>query len=99
MTYSKSSLYYSTEITNGHLDVLKLRDIPNNADDNSWTITPKYAYRPDLLAYDLYNDVNLWWVFAVRNKSKIKDPVYDFVPGTVIFLPQIANLKSSLGNY
>ena len=58
---------------------------------------PQYENRPDLLAYDLYGDVNLWWVFAVRNKDVIKDPVYDMVAGVTIRLPQMTTLKQSLG--
>jgi hypothetical protein len=53
--------------------------------------------RPDLLAYDLYSDSRLWWVFAQRNSNRIKDPVFDFVAGTVIYIPQLPNLRSALG--
>jgi hypothetical protein len=49
------------------------------------------------LAYDLYNDSRLWWVFAQRNPNRLKDPVFDFVAGTSIYLPDIANLKTALG--
>jgi len=95
--FSKTSPYYSTFLNNGYLDVLNLRDIPSTLNDSAYTITAKYANRPDLLAYDLYGDSGLWWVFAVRNKSVIKDPIYDMVPGLVIFLPQTSVLKKSLG--
>jgi hypothetical protein len=95
--YNKSSPYYTTVITNGYMDVLTLRDIPSTVSDVPFTISPKYENRPDLLANDLYNDSKLWWVFAVRNKTVIKDPIFDMVPGTVIFLPQLSTLKSSLG--
>jgi hypothetical protein len=54
-------------------------------------------HRPDLLAYDIYGDSQLWWVFAVRNKDIIKDPVYDMVAGITIRLPQMTTLKQSLG--
>jgi hypothetical protein len=96
-SYTSKSPYFNTSISNGYLDILNLRDIPDNADDQVFSILPKYAYRPDLLAYDLYGDSSLWWVFAVRNKSVIQDSIYDFVPGTVIFLPQAASLKKALG--
>jgi hypothetical protein len=53
--------------------------------------------RPDLLAYDLYSDSRLWWVFAQRNSNRLKDPVFDFVAGTGIYIPQLPNLRSALG--
>ena len=95
--YNKSSPYFNTQIVNNYLDVMELRDIPNQADDHLFEITKVYENRPDLLAYDLYNDVNLWWVFAIRNKKNIKDPVYDFTAGTKIYLPKLSTLKTVLG--
>ena len=96
-TYNKSSPYYTTEITNGYLDVMASRDIPGQRDDILFTVTKNYEYRPDLLAYELYGDVNLWWVFAVRNKNIIKDPLFDFESGLKIYLPKLSTLKDSLG--
>jgi len=95
--YKKSSPYYSTTIVNGYLDTLNFREIPAERNDIVFEITQTYQYRPDLLAYDLYKDVGLWWVFAVRNKSIIKDPVFDFVAGTKIYLPKLSVIKSALG--
>jgi hypothetical protein len=96
-TYSKTSPYYSTEQTVGYLDILKLRSIPSQKDDILFTVTAQYKNRPDLLAYDLYNDTNLWWVFAVRNRNIIKDPTFDLIPGIQIYLPKLETIRSSLG--
>jgi hypothetical protein len=96
-SYKPTSPYYSTQTNEGYLDIIDFRNIPNVLDDVEYTILPQYENRPDLLAYDLYGDVNLWWVFAVRNKDIIKDPVYDMVSGTKIKLPQMTTLKQSLG--
>jgi hypothetical protein len=49
------------------------------------------------LAFDLYDDVNLWWVFAVRNKDIIKDPIFDMYAGQKIRIPLIGTLQRSLG--
>lgn len=95
--YNKSSPYFTTPITNGYLDILELRDIPKQQDDYLFEITKAYENRPDLLAYDLYNDDKLWWVFTIRNKAILKDPVYDFVAGTQIYLPKLSTLKAVLG--
>jgi len=96
--YSKSSPYYTTTSTGAYLDVINFRDIPSVANDVQFTVTSQYANRPDMLAYDLYGDSNLWWVFAVRNKDVIQDPVYDLYAGQVIYLPQAATLKTVLGS-
>ena len=96
-TYSKSSPYYTTPDNMLYLDILDYRDIPAETDDILWEITPQYQHRPDLLAYDLYGDVNLWWVFSVRNKDSIKDPIYDMVAGNKIYLPKQLTLSKSLG--
>ncbi len=95
--YSKNSPYYKTEMDNGYLDVITFRDIPLEKDDHQFEITSTYNNRPDLLAYDLYKDSKLWWVFALRNKDIIKDPVFDFVSGKVIYLPKYSTLKEFLG--
>jgi hypothetical protein len=97
VAYSSTSPYAKTSITNGHLDIINFRNISQLGSDNRWTITAKYEFRPDLLANDLYGDSSLWWVFAVRNKNIIKDPIFDMVPGTSIYLPQVQTIKSDLG--
>lgn len=95
--YNKSSPYSRTDIVNGYLDVITFRDIPIEKDDTSFVITKTYENRPDLLAFDLYQDEKLWWVFAVRNKSKIKDPVFDMKAGVKIYLPKLTTIKRALG--
>lgn len=96
-TYLQQSPYYGTPIVNNYLDVISFRNLPVEEDDHLFEITSTYENRPDLLAYDLYRDSKLWWVFAVRNKSVLKDPVYDFSPGTLIYLPKLSTLKRVLG--
>jgi hypothetical protein len=94
--YGKSSPYYNTEIVNNYLDVINFRDIPKERDDILFEVTATYEHRPDLLAYDLYKDHKLWWVFAVRNRSVIKDPVYDLITGVKIYLPKASTLQRVL---
>lgn len=92
------SPYTKTPINDlGFLDILVPQSIPRANDDILYVITTAYTYRPDLLAYDLYGDRRLWWIFAQRNPDVIKDPVFDFVAGTQIFLPQERHLRSRLG--
>jgi hypothetical protein len=54
-------------------------------------------YRPDLLAYDLYGDAGLWWVFIQRNLDVLQDPILDFVPGTQIYICKLSELTQALG--
>jgi hypothetical protein len=54
--YSSDSPYYETGITQFYLDVMVDRPIPKETDDNLFQITQVYQYRPDLLAFDLYDD-------------------------------------------
>lgn len=92
------SCYSSTPVTEaGYLDILEIRPVPAAGDDVIYEITTQYAFRPDLLAFDIYGKKELWWVFAQRNMDVLKDPVFDFMAGTKIYLPQPKYLKQSLG--
>jgi hypothetical protein len=96
--YPQTSPYYATDIVNGKfLDIMVDRPIIKQPSDIYWEITLVYEYRPDLLAFDLYNDAALWWVFVQRNLDVIQDPIFDFVPGTQIYIPQLSKLRSVLG--
>ena len=95
--YSATSPYFTTSIFSENLDILSPRTITAELDDRSYTIERTYAYRPDLLAYDLYGTPRLWWVFAQRNPNEIEDPSYDFKPGVTIQLPKPANISKDLG--
>ena len=96
--YAENSPWNKTKVVNGqYLGFLAIRPVPADPDDVLYEIEPQYNHRPDLLAYDLYNDHKLWWVFAQRNMDTIKDPVYDFEAGTKIYLPKQTRLKEILG--
>lgn len=96
--YPATSPYYGTGIVNNKfLDVMVNRTIPMNPSDIYWEITTVYEYRPDLLAYDLYADSRLWWVFSQRNPNRLKDPYFDFVTGTGIYIPKLDLLRQVLG--
>lgn len=98
MSYQQSSPYYLTSVyKNLFLDIMESRHIPSDPSDVYWEINTTYNMRPDLLAYDLYGDSKLWWVFSQRNPNNLKDPMFDFVTGTWIYVPQLSNLKQALG--
>jgi hypothetical protein len=95
--YSKASPWALTPQNNLYLELLEIRPVPAEADDYPYVIESQYRHRPDLLAYDLYGNPKLWWVFVQRNISVIKDPIYDFIPGTKIFLPKKTTIERFLG--
>jgi hypothetical protein len=96
-TYTKSSPWTTTQQNNLYLELLEIRPVPAESDDFRYVIENQYKHRPDLLAYDLYGNPKLWWVFVQRNMSVLKDPIYDFEPGTSIYLPKRSNLEKFLG--
>ena len=95
--YSNTSPYSTTQEMSDHLGILNPRTITAEKDDQSYTIERTYAYRPDLLAYDLYGSPRLWWVFVQRNPDQLEDPIYDFKPGVTIQLPKKESLLKDLG--
>ena len=95
--YSRTSPYFATPQNDISLGTYVKRRFAIEDDDQSYTIERTYAYRPDLLAYDLYGTPRLWWVFAQRNPDQIEDPIYDFKPGVTIQLPKADNIKRDLG--
>ncbi len=95
--YKQASPWKDTTITEGYLGFLKIRPIPAEPDDYLYTIEPQYNHRPDLLAFDLYKNTKLWWVFMQRNLNVIQDPIFDFIPGTKIYIPKGDALTKLLG--
>jgi hypothetical protein len=95
--YSSTSPYFLTGYSQFFLDVMVNRPIPKANDDILFTINTTFQYRPDLLAFDLYGDGGLWWVFYQRNPNTLTEPPMDFEAGTSIYLPKLATLKTVLG--
>jgi hypothetical protein len=95
--YTSTSPYFETGYSQFFLDVMVNRAIPKLPDDRLFKINQTYQYRPDLLAFDLYDTPNLWWVFYQRNPNTLTKPPLDFVAETVIYLPKITTLRTVLG--
>lgn len=96
-TYSQSSPWLKTPENSLYLEELVIRPVPISRDDPEYVVETRYRHRPDLLAYDLYGNAKLWWVFAQRNMNIIKDPIYDLEPGLKIRIPQKALIEEFLG--
>lgn len=95
--YDSTSAYYLTPYRQFYLDVMTNRSFPRESDDQILVITQTYQYRPDMLAFDLYDNASLWWVFYQRNPNTLTKPPLDFAVGVEIFLPRIATLQTVLG--
>lgn len=50
----------------------------------------RYVSRLDLLSYDVYNTVYLWWVIAIANN--ILDPFSDELVDQIIEIPNILDI-------
>ncbi len=97
IAYDSTSPYFETGYSQFFLDSMVNRPIPKEDDDLSFTINRTYQYRPDLLAYDLYQNAALWWVFYQRNPNTLTAPPLDFAVDVQIYLPKMTTLKSALG--
>ena len=97
VTYNALSPYYLTQYSQFFLDIMVDRPIAKLPNDQYFVINQTYQYRPDLLAFDLYNHAALWWVFYQRNPNTLVAPPWDFAPGVGIYLPQITTLQTALG--
>ena len=96
-SYDATSPYFATGYSQFFLDVMENRSIPKENDDRVMIINQTYQYRPDLLAFDLYQQPGLWWVFYQRNPNTLTAPPLDFRVGVQIYLPKITTLRRVLG--
>ena len=86
--YDNDSPYGITGAYSFYLDVLEPRLIQPELNDVLHTLTSVHEFRPDLLAFDLYGNSNLWWVFQARNPNAFEDAIWDFRVGTKFFIPK-----------
>ena len=95
MAYSKNS-FLSSAKTKSFYTGLNYNNLPRirpSVTDTTVVLTEKYTMRPDLLAEDLYENVEFWWVFSLRNLEILKDPINDFKAGLVIKAPSKATIE------
>lgn len=97
-SYSTNSPYAGTQLWGKFLDVWPGITIPADITDALYQIDSIYNLRPDLLAYDIYKDSALWWVFAVRNPDVLTDPIFSFTTGTIIYVPNSSVVQTAVGS-
>ena len=87
--YSSASNYSITTSNKKYLEIYEPRVTLNTLSEDTKTmrIGNRYNKRPDLLAYDLYGNSRYWWIFAHYNRDILKDPLNDFIAGTIIVIP------------
>ena len=98
IAYDSTSPYFETGYSQFFLDVMVNRPIPKEDDDLTFVINTTYQYRPDMLAYDLYQNAALWWVFYQRNPNTLTAPPWDFATGVEIYIPKITTIRNVLGS-
>lgn len=87
MTYKHTSHLSKTSVINGYTQLYDPALTLDYTKTTLFTITQKYNQRPDILAYELYDEAAYWWVFAVYNKNTIVNPINDFKTGLQIMIP------------
>lgn len=97
INYSYTSQYYKTNQTSWCLDLWEKPSVGFDSTDSIIDVSSKYDYNPGLLAYEMYGDQKLWWVFIIMNPDVLIDPIYDFVSGIQIRVPTKTRLLSYLG--
>lgn len=87
--YKSNSNYSETKLTYKYLDLYEPKlNLGNlNKETYEFEIPNNFDRRPDLLAYVLFKDANLWWVLVHYNRDLLKDPINDFRAGLKIVVP------------
>lgn len=70
------------------------RELRQQDDDIFTTVTTRQAQRPDLIAFDFYQNSSLMWL--VLQYNNIVDPVVELVEGTEIRLPNQQRVQLSI---
>ena len=99
VTIPRTSEYATTPVYRSGQDlVLGLRRASILPDPSDRILEVKQAFegRLDLVAYDVYQDVNLWWVIADLNK--IVDPMTELRAGLRIRIPSPARVRQAIIN-
>lgn len=90
--YKNTSVYRNTKLSGNYLD---LYQPPISVDLNNNTriivVAPKYEHRPDLLAYDLYGNSEVWWIFTLYNRDLLLNPMFDLKTGMELTVPTSVN--------
>ena len=87
VNYKRTSSYRNTSVVNGELGPYVPAAQIDFRQTRKIELGQKFHRRPDLLAFELYDDAKLWWIFVLFNRNTIQDPIHDFVTGITINVP------------
>lgn len=93
--YTDKSYLKNTGFRKFFLDVARLPKIDTAVGDYI-TVPVECENRMDLFSYQQYGSSRLWWIIALANADMIKDPIWDFKSGMVVFVPRDSALLEKL---
>jgi hypothetical protein len=79
-----SDVYEDKYLKKGNYSTLNLPEV-SLVGATKLYLEPKYQYRPELLSYDFYGVQEFDDIIMIANK--ILDPIKDFYPGRIVYLP------------
>ena len=94
VAFDKRSIYKKTNNDGFYLGYYNPIIIPYDDSDYYVEIPTKYDLKPGLMAFDLYGNSQLLWVFSVMNRETINDPLFDFRAGKIIRIPTSTRLNN-----
>ena len=101
-TYKSSVNYKSSryvlggisETSPGFLQWWEKNFLASDPTDVIYTLEKKFEGRPDLLAYEFYDDDTLWWVICQYNT--VLDFNSEFVEGLVLTIPTLDRITVAM---
>ena len=86
----------TNEVKLGIRDKLAINQLKEADIDATYYIIPdKFQYRPDLIAFEQYNNNRYWWVIFEYNE--LDHPLKDFYTGRQIMIPPLEDVTAFLG--
>lgn len=96
VNFDSKSFYRKTDKSGFYMGYYEPITFTPDKTDYYYVIPTKYDLKPGLLAFELYGDAQLMWVFSVYNRDIIVDPLFDFRAGKIIKIPTRQRLDSLL---
>ena len=93
-TFDKRSIYRKTSNDGFFLGYYEPLYLPQHSTDYYMVIPTEYDLKPGMLAYNLYGDAQLLWIFSIYNRETIIDPLFNFRAGKIIRVPTKERLLS-----
>jgi hypothetical protein len=85
-SYDRKSYLNNTSFKKFYLDVANFPSTANMT-GNYIVVPPECNNRIDLFSYQQYGSSRLWWVIALANADIVKDPIWDFISGLTLLVP------------